>query len=180
MSVFDRVVAPGATRDEIALSVAGAAAGAVLAAALAWHAGWSPFAVVVVTVVAADGFGGVVVNATASNTRWFHRPKRTRALRISYVAAHVHPFVLALVVPGFSWTAAVVIYAAVLTAAVAITLSPPTQRPPVAFLCAALCLAAASVLEIPTAVSWFAPVLIVQLLLAHLLALPTAQRQSTP
>ncbi|KUH87555.1 MULTISPECIES: hypothetical protein [unclassified Mycobacterium] len=179
MSVFDRVVAPGATRDEIALSVAGAAAGAILAAALAWHAGWSPLAVVVVMVVAADGFGGVVVNATASNTRWFHRPKRTRALRISYVAAHVHPFVLALFVPGFSWTAAFVIYAVVLTAALAITVSPPTQRPPVAFLCAALCLATASVLTIPTAVSWFAPVLIVQLLLSHQLSFAAPSRSTT-
>lgn len=75
---------------------------------------------VVLMTIAADGLGGVVVNATGSNKRWLHGPGRTNRFDMLYVAAHVHPFVVALVVPGFSWTAAVVVYASVLSAALAI------------------------------------------------------------
>lgn len=120
--------------------MAGAAFGAILSAALAWRAGMSPLAVVVLMTIAADGFGGVVVNATGSNKRGYTVRAAPTGFHMLYMAAHAHPFVVALVVPGFSWTAAVVVYASVLSAALAITRSTRARcagpSPPCALRCA--------------------------------------------
>ena len=171
MSFVDRAIGAGATRGEIELSVSAAVVGGALAGLLAWHARLGPLAVAVVVAIALDGFGGVVVNATASNKRWFHGPGRTDRFHLLYVAAHVHPFVLALVVPGFTWVAATGVYASVLVSALAIGAVPASLRRPAAFLFAAVSITVVtSVLTIPHAVVWFAPVLIIQLLLSHMLS----------
>jgi hypothetical protein len=171
VTFFDRTIGTGATRGEIELSVAGAVVGAVVAAVLALRAQMAPMAVAVVFAIALDGFGGVVVNATASNKRWFHRPGRTDQFHLLYVAAHVHPFVVALVVPGFTWMAATCVYAWVLVAALVITAVPASLRRPTAFLFATVSIAVLiSVSTIPPALSWFPPVLIIELLLSHMLS----------
>jgi hypothetical protein len=171
VTFFDRTIGAGATRGEIELSVAGAVVGAVMAGVLAWHAQMAPMTVAVVVAIALDGFGGAVVNATASNKRWFHRPGRTDRFHLLYVAAHVHPFALALVVPGFTWAAAAGVYASVLAPALVIAAVPLPLRRPTAFLFAAVSTAVVtSVITIPHALSWFAPVLIIQLLLSHMLS----------
>lgn len=178
MSLFDRAVAPQATRAEITLSVAAAALGAALSGVSAWYADLPVLAVVVIVAVALDVYGGVVVNATQSNRRWFHRPGRGRRFQLCYVAAHVHPFVLAWAVPGFSWPAAVLIYGSIVAASWVITAVPGTLRRPTGFALTALCISAvAGVTTIPRAVAWFAPILMIQLLLAHLATNPTPESQ---
>ncbi|WP_411083071.1 hypothetical protein [Streptomyces sp. cmx-18-6] len=165
-----RLVAPEAERGERIVCYAAAAGGAVFAVALALrsHYAWLPL--VVVAVVAFDLFGGTVVNATRSAKRRFHRPGRTSRHHFAFVAAHVQPFALALLVPGFGWGPAGVVYVLTLVGA-AVTLAVPSDlRRPVAFAVSALVIAAVTTsLTVPQELAWFAPVLVIKLLLAHLL-----------
>jgi hypothetical protein len=123
----------------------------------------------VIAVVAFDLFGGAVVNATAAAKRRFHG-RGTPLQRFLFVAAHVQPYLLALVVPGMSWTAAATIHGLVVVAAVAVVLARPGLRRPVAFGAAVLVVVAVPVLvTVPAALGWVVPVLVVKLLLGHLL-----------
>ncbi|WP_228004860.1 hypothetical protein [Amycolatopsis sp. YIM 10] len=170
VTIIDRLIAPGATRGEIAAGFGAATGGALLVLFLALDARLPALAVVVVVVIAFDLFGGAVVNATGSAKRWFHRPGRTAVHHLGFVAGHVHPFVLAAVVPGFTWTTAAATYGAVLAGAVLVEFAPAALRRPVAFAVTALALTPILALAPPpAAVAWFVPVLMVKLLLAHLL-----------
>ncbi|MFI6538390.1 hypothetical protein ACIBHY_38465 [Nonomuraea sp. NPDC050547] len=164
----DRLIAPGATPRDRAVVYTSAVAGTVLATALAYGAGLSALPLVLIAIVAFDLYGGAAVNATTAAKRHFHRPGRTWRHHVGFVAIHVQPFLLALVVPGFTWTAAAVVYALALGGAV-ITVSVPSDvRRPVAFGCTALAIGLALPLAIPAAIGWLVPVLFVKLLLAHL------------
>ncbi|WP_280344098.1 hypothetical protein [Nocardia neocaledoniensis] len=169
-ALTDRLIAPGATRAEIALGFGVAACGAAGAAALAAGAQYSWLAVTVIAVLAFDLFGGSVVNAMGSAKRWYHRPGRTAVHHLGFVAIHVQPFLLAWVVPGFSWAAAATVYALTLTGAVVVTATSHPIRRPVAFAVTTLgLLVVTGSFTVPPEVGWFAPVLMIKLLLAHLL-----------
>ncbi|MEU7893232.1 hypothetical protein AB0B45_10215 [Nonomuraea sp. NPDC049152] len=170
MTLTERLIAPGATRGEAVLSFGTAFAGCALSVALGSAAGLPPLAVVVIAVVAFDLYGGAVVNATHAAKLWFHRQGRTARHHLGFVAIHVQPFVLAWAVPGFTWTAAAVIYASALAAALVVTAVPLPLRRPAAFAATALALVwTTAMVAVPGALAWFAPVLLIKLLLAHLL-----------
>jgi hypothetical protein len=108
------------------------------------------------------------------------RPWAQLAAPFGFVVVHVQPFVLALVVPGFGWTVAAAIYGLVVAGAVVVLAGPPGLRRPVAL--AATTLASAIALPavtVPAAVAWFAPVLLIKLLLGHLLPGEAAPRGCT-
>ncbi|MFD3704906.1 hypothetical protein ACFWUP_17350 [Nocardia sp. NPDC058658] len=171
MTITDRLIAPNATRSEAALCYSAAAVGAVTAGLLAKNS--SVLVIVVVTLVGFDLFGGAVVNATASAKRWFHRPGRDARHHLAFVAIHVQPFLLALVVPGFGWWTAAAIYGFVLAAAVVVTSAPDVLRTPIAFAATVFGVAiTTSMLAVPSFLLWFGPVLLIKLLLAHLLPEP--------
>jgi hypothetical protein len=168
--VADRLVAPGAAPAELVLAFGIAFAGAALAVAQLGGTGAPAVAVAVVAVVAFDLFGGAVVNATAAAKRRFHATGTSPLRRFLFVAAHVQPYLLALVVPGMSWTAAAAVHGLVVLAAVAVVLAPPGVRRPLALGAAVLVIAAVPLLvAVPAALGWVAPVLVVKLLLGHLL-----------
>ncbi|MFD4428641.1 hypothetical protein ACFWPJ_04620, partial [Nocardia sp. NPDC058497] len=74
------------------------------------------------------------------------------------------------VVPAFSWAAAVTIYGLALSGALIVTPAPAALRRPIAFAVTAFALLwVTGVLAVPSEVAWFAPVLLIKLLLAHLL-----------
>jgi hypothetical protein len=168
--INDRLVAPRASQGELLVAYTTAVAGSALATVLAADAGVPALPLVVVAVVAFDLFGGAVVNATPAAKRRFHGPGRTRRHHLGFVVAHVQPFVLALVVPGFGWTAAAVVYGLVVVGAAVVLAAPEELRRPVAFAATVLAVAAVLVaVAVPTALAWVAPVLFVKLLLGHLL-----------
>ena len=175
------LIAPGATAGERLLGYGAGVSGAVCAAVLATYAGLPPWGVVVLAAVAFDVFGGVVVNATLSGSRRFHRPDTPRWSALGFVAFHVHPFVLALLLPEqMSWGAATVTYSGIVLATVLVTFVPRSLCPPVAFASAAVLIAVTtSVLPVADVVGWVLPLLIVKLLLSHLLPHP-APSLSTP
>ncbi|MFC9898219.1 hypothetical protein ACFVMC_31405 [Nocardia sp. NPDC127579] len=170
MRITDRLIAPDATRGEIVSGFGSATLGATTIFGLGLHAGLDLWQVVVLALVAFDMFGGAVVNATASAKRWYHRPTRTAAHHLGFVAVHIQPFVLAWAVPGFTWTAAATIYLTTLVAALVVTATPQSLRRPVAFGATAFGLTLTTTLvTVPHIAAWFAPILLVKLLLAHLL-----------
>jgi hypothetical protein len=170
--IGDRLVGPGATTGEQAVTGAAVCAGVAVALGTALHAqaawGWWQYAPA--ALVAADLFGGVAANATDAAKRWWHRPGRTARQHLGFVAAHVQPFALAWLLPGYDWTAAAVTYGLAFIAAVGIVAAPDRLRRPAAF--AAGATAVAIVVQLPGVgpeLAWFGPVLLVKLLLAHLL-----------
>ncbi|MEU8900840.1 hypothetical protein [Nocardia sp. NPDC048505] len=170
MTLTDRLIAPNATRGEVRAGFGAAFAGAALVCALGLRAGLEPWRVAVLALVAFDLFGGAVVNATGSAKLWYHRPGRTHRHHLGFVAIHVQPFLLALVLPGFTWLAATVVYTVALLGACAVTATPPPLRRPIAFACTVFGIAITTgLLTVPLVVAWFAPVLLIKLLLAHLL-----------
>lgn len=180
MTITDRLIAPDATRAEIALGYTAAASGAVTAGLMAWQAGQSPVVMAVVALVGFDLFGGAVVNATASAKLWYHRPGRSSRHHLGFVAAHVQPFVLALAVPGYGWWTAAAIYVMVLSAAVGVVSSPRRVRTSVAFAGAVFGVAVTvALLPVPGFLLWFGPVLFIKLLLAHLLPEPGPDNDGT-
>ena len=112
--------------------------------------------------------------------RRFHGPGRSPRRHLGFVVVHVQPFALALVVPGFGWTAAAAIYGLVVAGAVVVLAAPPGLRRPVAFAATTLASAIAlTAVTVPAAVAWFAPVLLIKLLLGHLLPGEAAPRGGT-
>ncbi|AWL85335.1 hypothetical protein BF14_004790 [Streptomyces griseus] len=165
-----QLVAPEAERGERIVCYAGALVGAVFATALALRAQHTWLPLTVIAVVAFDLFGGTVVNATRSAKRRFHRPGRSSRHHLGFVAVHVQPFVLALLVPGFGVLSASTVYALTLGGAAVILLAPRDLRRPVAFAVSALAITVTSTsVAVPVELAWFAPVLVIKLLLAHLL-----------
>ncbi|MGX1810020.1 hypothetical protein ACWIGI_30255 [Nocardia sp. NPDC055321] len=170
MTLTDRLIAPGATRGEVTTALGAAFLGAAAAFALGAHAGYSALTLAVITFVAFDMFGGAVVNATTSAKRWFHRESRTARHHLGFVAIHVQPFLLAWVTPDFTWRTAAAVYATALCGALLITAAPRDLRRPIAFAVTAFALVCVtSLLTVPHALAWFAPILLIKLLLAHLL-----------
>jgi hypothetical protein len=76
----DPLIGPDATAAELALGWGAAVASAV--AQLAWALAfghWSALQTIVAVIFAFDIGGGVLVNATRSGRRWWHRDEVTRA-----------------------------------------------------------------------------------------------------
>ncbi|MFI6871120.1 hypothetical protein [Nocardia sp. NPDC050406] len=162
----DRLIAPGASRGEQLVCYLTATIGSLVAVTLAVRADLSALAIVVIAVVAFDLCGGAVVNATASAKRHFHREGRTARHHLLFVAIHLQPFLLALVVSEFPWYSAGAVYALALAGAVVVVSSPRFLQRPIAF--AWVTLALLVPLDVPAALAWMPPILFIKLLLAHL------------
>ncbi|OLT54621.1 hypothetical protein, partial [Cellulosimicrobium sp. CUA-896] len=129
------LTAPDATSTERALgygtALVGAALAVVLAVAPGDDAGLAVWQVALLALVGFDLFGGVVVNATVTGSRRFHAPGASRRGLVTFTAVHVHPLVVAALVPGLPWSTALVTYAGILgVVAVVALLVPPAVRAP--------------------------------------------------
>ena len=173
--VWDRLAGPGATRAENALNLAWTLlfTAGVIVYTLLGPLEWTALQLMVVAVFALDLAGGASVNASPTARRWWHRPSQGAREHFSFVALHVHPFVLALLFAGFSWGSAALIYGYLLVAALTILAAPRDLQRPVAFIAYALALLLSFyVLSVPAGLEWFAPLYYLKLLVAHLPADP--------
>lgn len=170
--LLDRMMGPGATTAESTLTICWALAGtaAVVGYALGTNLGWSFVQLSVVALIAFDVAGGLVDNASNSAKQWFHRPGQGTRQHLTFVSAHVHPFVLALLFPAFGWGAAAALYAYLVAAALAVVLVPLYLKRPVAFAlyCGAVFVGLYA-FSVPPGLEWFVPFFFLKLLLAHLL-----------
>lgn len=172
VGMWDRVIGPGATISESTLTIVWmlACTIAVVGYALVTDLGWSFVQLAVVALITLDVAGGVSDNASNSAKRWFHRPGHGARQHLTFVLAHIHPFVLALLFPAFGWGAAAGLYAYLISSALVIVLVPLYLKRPVAFVlyCGAL-LIGLYVFNFPPGLEWFVPFFFMKLLLAHLL-----------
>ncbi|WP_069387678.1 hypothetical protein [Cellulosimicrobium cellulans] len=168
------LTAPDATGPERALGYGSALVGAALAVLLAVRADLDAWQVALLALVGFDLFGGVVVNATVSGSRRFHAPGTPRRGLVTFTAVHVHPLVVAALVPGLPWSTALVTYAGILAVVVVVAvLVPDAVRAPVAFAGAAVLVALlVTVLAPEPWVAWVGPLLVLKLVLSHALPHP--------
>lgn len=179
------LTAPDATGPERALGYGTAVVGAALAVVLAVApvdgtdspdlAAWQ---VALLALVGFDLFGGVVVNATVTGSRRFHAPGTPRRGLVAFTAVHVHPLVVAALVPGLPWSTALVTYTGILAVVVVVAvLVPDAVRAPVAFAGSAVLVALlVTVLAPEPWVAWIGPLLVLKLVLSHSLPHPAVVR----
>lgn len=170
VGAWDRLVGPGATAAENGLILGWTAvcAAAVVVYAAVAGLGWTPLQLAVAILFAADIGGGVPANTTDTAKRWYHRPGRGFRQHFAFALGHVHPFVLALVFPGFGWGAAVAVYGYLLAAAALLLMMPGYLRRPLALVLAGVGILGGLALDVPAGLEWFVPLFYLKLLAGHL------------
>jgi hypothetical protein len=167
-----------ATGVERGLTWAASIVGIVLAIACWWFFSrdeWSWWQVALVCVIAFDVVGGAVANASNSikrtyGTQSIAAPTRTSRLvrsPIVFAAAHVHPIVLSLVLPGLGLGWGIGWYVSMLVAVVVVTTCPLYVQRPVAMICFVTLLGVSVFAGTPLAIAWFLPMFLAKLVLAH-------------
>jgi hypothetical protein len=95
-TAWDEFVGPEATAVDNTLTLGAGLAGLVVAPALTPAARALPRGeAVLLRILAADLWGGVVANNTRACARWYERPGQTDADHLRFAAAHLHPLLVA-------------------------------------------------------------------------------------
>ena len=93
---WDEFVGPEATAVENTLTLGTGLAGLVVAPSLTAAARALPVGeALLLRLLAADLWGGVVANNTLACARWYERPGQTDADHLRFAAAHLHPLLVA-------------------------------------------------------------------------------------
>ena len=175
----DPLIGPDATAAELALGWGAAVAASI--AQLTWALAfghWSALQTIMAVLFAFDIGGGVVVNATRSGGRWWHRDAVTRARQFGFFAAHIHPFLIAWLWPELSFAQALALYGSMLVSALVVLWTPLYLQRPVALgLTAVGLVMGATVLRAPEGLGWFPLLYYVKLIAAH--AVPDACARPT-
>jgi hypothetical protein len=154
---------------------AGLAAGAAVAVAAVQDVAWSWWQWLFLLVLTVDVAGGVPANALGSAKRFYHSPvpaglrlpQRVVRSHVGFAALHVHPFLLAALYPDAPWAWATAWYVLSLAGTAAVISVPLYLRRPLAAAVVTVALIAAPLLDAPTGLTWFGPVLVLKLVAAH-------------
>jgi len=172
-------VGTGATMAEKGLAYASALVspllylGLYVQGTLVWT--WWQYAVAVL--IGADLAAGVVANALNSCKRFYHTPFRddepsyVRPLKkpLRFTALHIYPLLIAVLYADASWIYGLVWYALLLVSALVVLAIPLYLRRPVATVVVLLAVMINAYLILPPAgFEWFAPVLLLKIVLGHL------------
>lgn len=170
----DWLMGTGATRAE---RVTVWIATAIGVAAVLWTGStdWAWWQWALVAVLAFDVAGGVTANALNSAKRQYHgsSARETGAARrvltssSLFTAAHLHPFLVVLAIPGATWAWALFWYVACTSSVLAVGRVPLYLRRPVAFAAVTTLLIAGLAVSAPAGLGWFGPVLALKLVAAH-------------
>ncbi|NOX62941.1 MAG: hypothetical protein GXP42_13515 [Chloroflexi bacterium] len=160
---------PEATNGELALGWGAALIGAALQLIWALTRGdWTWWQTLIAALFALDICGGVVVNATRSAARYWHRPGRTWADHNRFLVVHVYPFIVAWLWPDYAWSQALALYLSMLIMANTVLAAPVHLRRPLAFGLAALGITASmSLLRMPAGLVWLPPLYYIKLVMAY-------------
>jgi hypothetical protein len=168
---------PGATRTEIAvvwLTVSVALAAQLLLLHLT-HVTWEWWQWLVAVVVIVDVCGGVVANSLGTAKRFYSPagPSRTNDMRpllarshLLFAAAHVHPFVVAVLWDGHWWWATL-FYATSVCGVALVRHLPLYLERPAAMAVAVVSVFAAAGPPAPAGLGWLGPALVLKLVVAH-------------
>ncbi|GCE45227.1 hypothetical protein EI42_03202 [Thermosporothrix hazakensis] len=168
---WKHIIGPDARPEETWLTLLWSALFSViiLSIALLSHAPWNLFQYLFVALVAFDIGGGICATSTNAAKRWWHRPGQGFRQHLTFLALHIHPFLLALFLPGFSWVLAGLTYGYVLLASIVLLKTRAYLQRPVAFVLYTVCLLATlAYANVPLALGWFIPCFALKLLVAHL------------
>ena len=169
---WDKFVGPGQTTAEFWLGmIPGFLAGiAAPAYALYNQLGWSTVQLIIAALFAFDLTGGVIVNASSSAKRWYHRPGQDIKHLLGFTAVHIHPLLIAWLWRGSDWAYFGTTYGYLLLAALLILKMPLYLQRPFAMLLYLGGLLLSLYILAPTAgLEWFLPFFYLKLLVCHLL-----------
>jgi hypothetical protein len=111
-TAWDEFVGPEATAVDNTLTLGAGVAGLVIAPAVTPASRALPLTeALLLRLLAADLWGGVVANNTRACARWYERPGQTDADHLRFAAVHLHPLLVAVLdrrapgarVPGGFW-----------------------------------------------------------------------------
>ncbi|HYO35749.1 MAG TPA: hypothetical protein VER97_06720 [Geodermatophilus sp.] len=173
----DWLLGTGAVRAErrTVWAASAAATGALVAVTGAQDVAWSWWQWALVLALTLDVAGGVVANALGSAKRFYHSsvppglPLLARVVRdhVGFAAVHVHPFVVAALLPDATWLWAGTWYLVTLAGTVAVVGVPLYLRRPLAAGIVTVAVIAAPLVDAPAGLAWFGPVLALKLVAAH-------------
>ncbi|MBM7807497.1 hypothetical protein JOD57_003334 [Geodermatophilus bullaregiensis] len=173
----DWLLGTGAVRAErwSVWAAAGLATGAVVGVAVVQDVPWQWWQWLVVLALTVDVAGGVPANALGTAKRLYHSPAPAdlppvrRFLRspTGFSALHLHPFAVAALLPGASWTWALAWYLLCLAGTVLVVRAPLYLRRPLAAAVVTVALTGAPLVAAPAGLGWFGPLLVVKLVAAH-------------
>ncbi len=152
-----------------------AATVALVAVSAAQDVAWSWWQWALVLALTADVAGGVVANALGSAKRFYHSPvppglpplQRVVRDHVGFAAVHVHPFVVAALLPDATWLWAGTWYVVTLAGTAAVAGAPLYLRRPLAAGIVTVAVIAAPLVDAPAGLAWFGPVLALKLVAAH-------------
>ena len=171
--VWDRIVGPGMPAAEVRLVLISGFVGSVIAA---WRfetvrgSGWWA---VVAGLVGFDVLAGAVCNATQTTKSWYCSRERSFMQKVAFILPHLGYIALIAWLwrgtRGFDLPYFAVFSVSLLLSSVAVILSPPRLAAPVAFAAFLLDLILINVVVgITPGLEWFAPGLLLKLLVGHL------------
>jgi hypothetical protein len=163
------IIGPDATKAELILGWGTAVV--FCAGQLIWAqvwGNWTWWQLMIALVFAFDIGGGVVVNATRSGRKYWHRPTLNIRNHALFYLAHIHPFLIALFWNDFSWWQALAIYVGMLIMAFLVRITSPKIKRPLSFgLTSLATVAGITWLRMPAGIAWLPPLYFVKLILAH-------------
>lgn len=121
---------------------------------------------VVVVLVAFDLIGGVAANATLASTYQYHRPDEP-IRPLVFASGHVHPVALTLVIPSFSWQAALAVYLCALVGTALVVAVPSPIKRAIGLGYCAVAMSLFQFIAIPTELAWLAPAFLLKLVAGH-------------
>ncbi len=132
-------------------------------------AGWTWWQYLVAFVLAVDIVGGAVTMAASPGKRWYHRPGQTIKDHRTFIAVHVHPFIVGLLfIPDGGWLYGSLAYGYLIAGTWLLLGSKQYLHRPLAtaLVCGGCFLN--GMLEVPAGFEWFLPVFYIKLFLSHL------------
>lgn len=173
----DWLFGTGAVATERALvwATTAVAVGLLVCVAHVDDVAWSVWQWLLCVALTVDVVGGVPANALGSAKRFYHSPappgspRLQRVLRshVGFAALHLHPFVLAALLPDGTVTWSVTWYLVSLLGTCAVVAAPLYLRRPLAAAVVALAMIAASLVAPPPGLAWFGPLLVIKLVAMH-------------
>jgi hypothetical protein len=173
-TAWDEFVGPEATAVDNSLTLGAGLAGLVVAPSLTPAARALPRGeAVLLRILAADLWGGVVANNTRACARWYERSGQTDAHHLRFAAAHLHPLLVAVLdrrapgAPVRRGVAAVARYGYLMLATVVIRRARGQHRRLAAVALTLGGIVLGSALGPAAVAPWFGPVYYAKLLLGH-------------
>ena len=169
---WDKFVGPGQTRSEFWLLLIPAITAAIAAPLYAAGANpaFSPFQLILASLLAFDLVGGVLTNASNTAKRWYHRPGQGWRQHMGFLALHfLQPLLVAIFFRAADLFFFLMVYGSLMLAGLVITRVRWHLQRPAAMLFYLGAILLNTYLLAPTrGLEWFLPVFTLKLLIAHL------------